>query len=81
MAVQNVIISVPEKNGEGFKSIMISLSIIAKDEKLESQCQEVVEKFSEGRDLFNIRKEIIEREYTGWEDLLALITNANDLII
>ena len=81
MAVQNVIISVPEKNGEGFKSIMISLSIIAKDEKLESQCQAVVEKFSEGRDLFNIRKEIIEREYTGWEDLLALITNANDLII
>ena len=52
--MKNVIIGLPEENGEGFKSIMLSCSILARDETLESQCKAVVETFSEGRNLIII---------------------------
>ena len=65
--MNNIIIGVPEENGEGFKSIMLSWYIMEKDETSESQYQAVVETFSVDRDLIIVWSEIIEHKYPGQE--------------
>ena len=81
VAMKNVIVGVSEENGEGLKSSMLSYSIIEKDEASESQWKALVETLIEGRDLINIWREIIERDYPGQEDLPNLVTSTNDMII